>query len=736
MGASLQCGGCCTKEGLDSREESRSFLCKKPCGLDELESDFISCDPAGTVFDDTCRHLGELDRLGFHFAGTWNLAALRWTFVYGASLQARDSNGTRLLHVACRAGSPQVVKDLILRAADLNAIDCAGWTALHVASCMGRQDVSLFLLQSGAKASCRNFKGQTAEDLCSNPHVKEVVVGFDEGKPRWGNQQGFPVRGTSVPEEDVGIRQPCSALHFEPFFVPRDPVLSEPRHRDELQHLGLELFNQSPGHGVAFLVALGVVRDFPVEINNFLVRVGGDPAKLGDYLSEEWPIAQTLRLEFLNSLPLLGTGVASALENALHEMAMPRDWLKVDRLTRGIAHFWWRQHEEELADRRENTGSGGSGVLADPSSKAASSSPERELTGLELQRGLLGTDALHRLMFSTMMLHRWQAAGETMTLNEWTQLNSGIEGSGNDVPLHLQIGIYKVVSDGRCTFDDHGHRKIQKPVPPSHQALAYVRYNGRPQTDGDPAQWPRATPHSLAAEGGVLSAGRMGLPSKEEDHFSAHSGGGAARGRSRGAGSTQNAAVSQPFDAGGGSSAGHFDEEMTWLRLYQWLLLLAPNAPDSVPFAFVSLKRATLLRSDPQIRQIVLASRVDTEWAGMADDDWLELCLMLEDGRFQALEAPELVLRFTEDADFQRWVAYLGEVCSDDAQRRQAALKSTNLTPLFDKKRSGDPWNKWTKQPSDPLPSDPPPRQPITPQKPKATEDDTEEDADAEETRI
>ena len=29
-----------------------------------------------------------------------------------------------------------------------------------------------------------------------------------------------------------------------------------------------------------------------------------------------------------------------------------------------------------------------------------------ELLGLELQRALLGTDGLHRLMFSTLMLHR------------------------------------------------------------------------------------------------------------------------------------------------------------------------------------------------------------------------------------------------------------------------------------------------------------------------------------------
>eukprot|EP00490_Sorites_sp_Unknown_P015942 CAMPEP_0114689896 /NCGR_PEP_ID=MMETSP0191-20121206/65070_1 /TAXON_ID=126664 /ORGANISM="Sorites sp." /LENGTH=58 /DNA_ID=CAMNT_0001979105 /DNA_START=3 /DNA_END=175 /DNA_ORIENTATION=+ len=33
-----------------------------------------------------------------------------------------------------------------------------------------------------------------------------------------------------------------------------------------------------------------------------------------------------------------------------------------------------------------------------------------------------------------------------MTLNEWVQLNVGIEGCGNDIPLHVQMGIYSAVS--------------------------------------------------------------------------------------------------------------------------------------------------------------------------------------------------------------------------------------------------------------------------------------------------
>lgn len=151
------------------------------------------------------------NRRCFDFASSSNLAALRWAFVHGADARSHDANGTTLLHVAARSGSYAVVKDLILRQVDLNAVDCAGWTPLHVASCMGRQDrdmsrilcrnrcfwwfsplkrpirqsedVSLYLLQMGARP-CKTANGLTPENLCSNPHTKELVVGFEERRPR------------------------------------------------------------------------------------------------------------------------------------------------------------------------------------------------------------------------------------------------------------------------------------------------------------------------------------------------------------------------------------------------------------------------------------------------------------------------------------------------------------------------------------------------------------------------
>eukprot|EP00434_Breviolum_minutum_P038655 symbB.v1.2.034296.t1/scaffold4400.1/size40136/1 len=183
MGNQLTCG-CCAKEGgslVEDQDSRPAFFCRKSCGLDELETDFFTCDPAGVCFEDT---LGAIDeRLSFSFAGSSNLAALRWGFVHGANPKVADSNGTTLLHVAARAGSFQVVKDLVLRSVDVNACDCAGWTPLHVASCMGRQDVSLYLLQMGARTS-KTSRGLTPEKLCSHPHTKEVVVGFEERRPK------------------------------------------------------------------------------------------------------------------------------------------------------------------------------------------------------------------------------------------------------------------------------------------------------------------------------------------------------------------------------------------------------------------------------------------------------------------------------------------------------------------------------------------------------------------------
>ena len=56
-------------------------------------------------------------------------------------------------------------------------------------------------------------------------------------------------------------------MQFEPFFIPREPVAQCQAQLTELGRLGIELFHDNPGQGLAFLVAVGAMRDYPVAIN-------------------------------------------------------------------------------------------------------------------------------------------------------------------------------------------------------------------------------------------------------------------------------------------------------------------------------------------------------------------------------------------------------------------------------------------------------------------------------------
>lgn len=675
--------------------DPHGLLCTQACGIKEMESDLMGCDPAGVVFDDTVCHLSDLDQMTFKFAGSSNLAALRWLFIFGASHEACDTAGTSLLHVACRTGSLQTVKDLVRRGASVNAVDSAGWTALHVASCMGRQDVSLYLLESGAEAGARNGRGQTPEDVCSHPWTKEAVVTYKSQAKAKPARVGFPGRG---PSDNVGYSPQRASdraqsdlvvsLHFEPFFVPRDAILHEPRHREDLQRLGVHLFNKSPGHGLAFLVAAGAVRDYPVEINSFLVRVGADPGRLGEFLGADFSLSQTLRLEFLNSLPLLGTGVVSALETAFHEMAVPNDWVKADRLTRGVAHFWWRQHEED-AQESSNAEPGGS-----TANRAAQGTGERsELVGFELQKCLLGTDALHRLMFSALKLYQWLTLGKSMSVGEWTQLNTSIECNGNDVPMHVQTGIYKTLTEGRvglrnCSSGDKSVTISSAPFCATArvEGWAYVQHTGNTQATLG-GQWPDASPRLLAEEGGATAAGRSapfpcvstapGLPDLPVVSTVVS-----------GSDSTEPAGINAALQSvdirsARDDSAGG---ELAWVGLYGWTLLLSSASSDTTPYAFVSLKQAVVKDSSPSAKRIVLANRSESSWSplGASEDDWLDLCLLLGDGRFQALEAPLLDLRFTNENEYKSWSAQLGDVCGEEG--RSADKSASASTGVSDNK--------------------------------------------------
>eukprot|EP00747_Dinoflagellata_sp_TGD_P091463 gnl/TRDRNA2_/TRDRNA2_165062_c1_seq1.p1 gnl/TRDRNA2_/TRDRNA2_165062_c1~~gnl/TRDRNA2_/TRDRNA2_165062_c1_seq1.p1 ORF type:complete len:666 (+),score=112.35 gnl/TRDRNA2_/TRDRNA2_165062_c1_seq1:128-1999(+) len=579
-----------------------------------------------------------------------------------------------------------VVQDLVRRKCSPNMPDVAGWTPLHVAVCMGRQDVSLYLLQSGAMLK-KNIRGQTPTELCSHPGLMALIRAHEAQLRIRPAEAAFPRRAPSVMQAQEGSlegAQGCRSLHFEPFFVPRSPLFHLLAHREEFRKLGAVLFNRSPGHGLAFLVASGTVRDYPVEINSYLLHSGTDPRCLGDMFGDIFPIAQTLRLEYINSLPLLGTGVLSMLETAFREIQVPFDMRKVDRLTSSIAYFWWQQHEDYLLERRQaHEKEQAEKADAEKSTPDSLVLPEEvsdgglgtELAGHALQRRLLGTEGLHRLAFSTLMLLRFVTkhrevdgkALSSMSLDDWIDLNTGMESNGSDVPVHVQACLYHAVIEGKLVLGQKTYPAVPILSTGPRECKALVNYcvlGGSRRVAGTAAPqeeelgrecgpeskktpMPEITsPRVFAAQGGAPTTGRS-LPSPPPGGFAV------------------------PIDANANSAtSGQLYGEMVWLALCRSLLLIS-SGPLAAPYAMVYLHQTKLRAIDPSMRRVHIASQRSKGQNDGGPDrgGWLELCLLLGDARFQRLEVPELLIQFESDAEFEGWSKHLREICRSEPFR-------------------------------------------------------------------
>lgn len=146
--------------------------------------------------------------------------------------------------------------------------------------------------------------------------------------------------------------------------------------------------------------------------------------------------------------------------------------------------------------------------------------------------------------------------------------------------------------------------------------------------------------------------------------------------------------MSRPLDStatGSGVGGTGCQAEAAWLSLHGWLLLLSTATEDNTTYAFVSLKHAVVHESDPNACRLVITRRPGS-WPPLAcgDDGWLHLCLLLSDGRFQAMEAPELEIRFARQMDFAVWKRQLAEVCEkadNSGVLNSLSLRLPNLPP-------------------------------------------------------
>jgi len=583
-------------------------------------SEFV--DPAGAVFPETHSglELPEIDRLFLSFAGGNNVSAVRWMLRCGADRHAVDANGTACLHAACRSGSRAVIKELCMEG-NVLAQDKRGWTPLHVAVVMGRRDIVAFLLSAKADPTARNARGQLPIDLCfSKDTAMKRALQYQEGQPPVKLQDMGSARLMGAEGETP--RAPVEDTRFEPFFVPNTPFMAKPENKEVMEALGIRFFNANPGRGIAFLVATGCVRDFPIQISLFLQRAPVDPAQVSAIVGSPYSLSQILLVEFINASRMYGMGVVSALLQVFDRLKCPSELTKLDRICQAIARIWWRHHE------RPNAG-------ANARKKAAREFNVEEVMGEELKARLTSPEAMHMLLFSCVLLH-WsahdsgsQSARTKISFEQWASMNKGFD-NGKDVPTDIQEKLFRAL-----TTTHFPQLVIEGPASP---------VNWTPRTPRGKAPLSQAdlfTPACRAFAGWVelTDPGRAlgGSLAKRLSSLIKAS----VLGETCGSGLRKTSTQVQRIEG----------SDRLWLTLAHGLAFLSlDEEADPCPVAFFQLSHVICTQVDQSSKTISLAGRASEERPSGTDT---QLAILLADGRFQVMSMGTLKLR--PESNFDDW---------------------------------------------------------------------------------
>jgi len=406
------------------------------------------------------------------FASTNNIVVVRWLLLMGANPLCCDSNGTTALHAAARSGSVMIIRDLIARSNHdlLNKSDNFGCTPLHIASSLARRGVIQDLLQAQADVNIYNNKFQTPLDLALDRKSKQLLLRFATTNPTSGgnpNSRQPPVpllvpapsstdrvllddrerRNSNATDHGDEDDNTAKIVKFEPFFVPRKPVVTDKQYKVDLSRLGVHFFNSSSpssqGRALAFLVASNCCQDFPIALSIFLKRRHCDTDKIGSFLGGSFSLSHVLRVEFLNSIRLSNTGVISSMRKLFTNLQIPPELRKVDRILFDTALTWWRQVSKRQKKRKQELSEG---KTSEPPA-VNSASPDGESTGEHLMSQLRSFEALHQLMLSVLFLH-WnhhslssmntEGVGnpfKAISFEEFVALNQGIENISSDMDV-------------------------------------------------------------------------------------------------------------------------------------------------------------------------------------------------------------------------------------------------------------------------------------------------------------
>eukprot|EP00927_Polykrikos_kofoidii_P023188 TRINITY_DN21423_c0_g2_i1.p1 TRINITY_DN21423_c0_g2~~TRINITY_DN21423_c0_g2_i1.p1 ORF type:complete len:939 (-),score=133.21 TRINITY_DN21423_c0_g2_i1:214-3030(-) len=485
-------------------------------------------------------------------------------------------------------------------------------------------------------------------------------------------------------------------VQFEPFFVPRHPVIVPQDHDDQfmrlLSHIGLAIFNRQPGRGLAFLVASGSTRDYPIDLVALLRGKTFDLLKIGTFLGEDFSISKILRMEFINSITLLHSGVVAALTKTFSNFAAPPDLQKVDRIIASLAEVWFRQHQRKSLPA---AGKKLPNELCGNEAEESRGDEARELEGFDLRRCLTTPFQLHQILFSSVMLH-WNLHAplstntERFSLRRWLDLNrrflenvKGVSPERILMPIFHAIGskiIPNVLICGpRSSIVDES--QLISPLARFTQVEGWVRLLG----DSLPTIWTSSSECWQMYSEATASSRRWHSESLQHEHTSkpaletlqsGNSPGGQELPQApaavrvtpltcqRSSGSVETSGRAQDTCAEKSTVRKYPPQpaDAVWLSLCKSLLFLSVGPNDSSPFAFVHLGKVSFAGLEPSHSTISLDGGPDGSVDGGRSP--LQIVFLLPDGRWQSFEVQQIVVEICDKSQLEAWVLVLSELSS------------------------------------------------------------------------
>ena len=307
--------------------------------------------PKGRLCVDAMKYLDQKERSLMLAAASSNSDHVQALIKTGAPADTYDENRTSPLHIACRQGSIQVVRELLDHRAAIDITDCAGWTSLHIAAYSCRPDIVKLLLQYNADATIVNRNGETPWDLAADATTQQEFIQYWKVKA----EEYESPRVSTTPKAlfDITAKK-AFPRPFSPAKKEKHKKLSRVWERpgeysdgvimsksEGVKDIAVKIFNKNPFKGLAMLVVTGILPQASDRIAMFLFNTPLNKLKLGILLSDTDSYYQKVAKEFMGLFSFNKANLMLSLRKLFRSVKLPMEKIHTNNLIKCFAREFW-----------------------------------------------------------------------------------------------------------------------------------------------------------------------------------------------------------------------------------------------------------------------------------------------------------------------------------------------------------------------------------------------------------